>query len=45
MEEVPGEDREILALPERSVGPDFDRAFSALFAWCQRAFARVSGIR
>lgn len=45
MEEVPDGDREILALAERAGGPDFDRAFSALFTWCQRAFARVSGIR
>ncbi len=40
-EQVPEEDRRILALP----GPDgecgFDEAFSLLFAWCQRAFARL----
>ena len=35
------EDRIVLELAELPEDYDFDRAFSSLFAWCQRAFERV----
>ena len=35
------EDRTILELADLPDGYDFDQAFSTLFAWCQRAFARI----
>ena len=35
------EDRTILELADLPNGYDFDQAFSSLFAWCQRAFARI----
>ena len=35
------EDRRVLELAELPDGFDFDQAFSVLFAWCQRTFARV----
>ena len=38
---VSEEDRRVLELAELPDGFDFDQAFSALFAWCQRAFVRV----
>lgn len=41
MERVSEEDRRVLNLAEAGNGFDFDEAFAALFAWCQRAFARV----
>ena len=41
-EQVSGEDREMLALADLPDGYDFDRAFSALFSWCQSALARAS---
>ena len=40
-EAVSAEDRRALELAELPDGFDFDQAFSVLFAWCQRAFARV----
>ena len=40
-EAVSEEDRTILELAELPDGFDFDRAFSVLFAWCQKAFARI----
>ena len=39
---VSAEDRRVLELAELPDGFDFDQAFSALFAWCQRAFTRVA---
>ncbi len=38
---VAKEDRIALELAELPDDDDFDRAFSSLFAWCQRAFARI----
>ena len=38
---VSEEDRRVLELAELPDGFDIDQAFSALFAWCQRAFVRV----
>ena len=35
------EDRRVLELAELLDGFDFDQTFSALFAWCQSAFARI----
>ena len=35
------EDRVILELADIPDGYDFDQAFSSLFAWCQRTFARI----
>ena len=35
------EDRIILELADLPDGYDFDQAFTSLFAWCQRAFARI----
>ncbi len=35
------EDRTVLEMAELPDGYDFDQSFSFLFAWCQRAFARV----
>ncbi len=43
-EAVSAEDRRVLALTELPDGFDFEPAFSALFEWCQRAFARVDAI-
>ena len=40
-EAVSAEDRRVLELAELPDGFDFDQAFSVLFAWCQRAFARA----
>ncbi|MBR0160369.1 MAG: nucleotidyltransferase domain-containing protein [Oscillospiraceae bacterium] len=40
-EAVSAEDRRVLELSELPGGFDFDQAFSVLFAWCQRTFARV----
>ena len=40
-EAVSAEDRRMLELAELPDGFDFDQAFSVLFAWCQKAFARV----
>ena len=40
-EAVSEEDQRVLELAELPDGFDFDQAFSALFAWCQRTFARV----
>ena len=40
-EAVVQEDRMILELAELPDDYDFDQAFSSLFAWCQRAFARI----
>ena len=38
---VSEEDRLILELADLPDGYDFDRAFSSLFAWCQRVFVRI----
>ena len=35
------EDRIILEMADLPDGYDFDQAFSSLFTWCQRAFARI----
>jgi hypothetical protein len=35
------EDRLILELAELPDVYDFDQAFSSLFAWCQKTFARI----
>ena len=43
-EAVSGEDRRVLELAELPDGFDFEQAFSVLFSWCQRAFARVDNI-
>jgi hypothetical protein len=43
-EAVSAEDRRVLDLAELPDGFDFVHAFSALFEWCQRAFARVDSI-
>ena len=43
-EAVSAEDRRVLELAELPDGFDFEHAFSVLFEWCQRAFARVTGI-
>ena len=43
-EAVSAEDRRVLELGELPDGFDFDLAFSELFAWCQRAFARAEEI-
>ena len=40
-EAVAQEDRRILELAELPDDYDFDQAFSSLFAWCQKAFARI----
>ena len=40
-EAVAQEDRLILELDELPDGYDFDQAFSSLFVWCQKAFARI----
>lgn len=40
-EAVSAEDRRVLELAELPDGFDFDKAFSALFAWCQEVFARA----
>ncbi len=38
------EDRTVLEMAELPDGYDFDRAFSSVFAWCQRAFERIDRI-
>ena len=43
-EAVSAEDRRVLELAELPDRFDFDQAFSVLFAWCQKAFARVNTI-
>ena len=40
-EAVSAEDRRVLELADLPDGFDFEQAFSGLFAWCQRTFARV----
>ena len=40
-EAVAKEDRLILGFTDLPDGYDFDRAFSSMFIWCQRAFARI----
>ena len=40
-EAVAKEDRIILEMADLPDGFDFDQAFSSLFTWCQRAFARI----
>ena len=40
-EAVSEEDRRVLELDELPDGYDFDRAFAALFTWCQAAFQRI----
>ena len=40
-EAVTDEDRLILELAELPDDYDFDQAFSSLFAWCQKTFARI----
>ena len=41
MEATEEEDRIILEMADLPDGYDFDQAFSSLFTWCQRAFARI----
>ena len=43
-EAVSAEDRRVLELAELPDGFDFEQAFSVLFSWCQRTFARVDNI-
>lgn len=43
-EAVAPEDRRILELAGLPDNFDFEQAFSALFQWCQRAFARISAV-
>ena len=43
-EAIVPEDRMILELAELPDGYDFDQAFSVLFHWCQRAFARIEAL-
>ena len=43
-EVVSAEDRRVLELAELPDGFDFEQAFSVLFSWCQRTFARVDHI-
>ncbi len=38
---VAEEDRIVLEMAELPDGYDFDQAFSSMFTWCQRAFARI----
>jgi hypothetical protein len=38
------EDRIILELADLPDGYDFDQAFTSLFAWCQKAFARIESL-
>ena len=40
-EAVPEEDRIVLEMAELPDDYDFDQAFSSLFAWCQKTFARI----
>ena len=40
-EEVAKEDQIVMELAELPDAYDFDQAFSSLFTWCQRAFARI----
>ena len=41
---VSQEDRQVLTLPEKPHGSDFDAAFALLFSWCQRAFTRIGNL-
>ena len=41
-EAVSAEDGQVLDLEALPDGFDFDQVFSVLFAWCQRAFARIA---
>lgn len=43
-ESVCEEDRAVLEVTELSDGYDFDKAFSAVFNWCQNAFKRIDSI-
>lgn len=38
-------DRAVLDMSELSDGYDFDKAFSAVFSWCQNAFKRIETIK
>jgi len=40
-EAVTEEDRIVLEMAELPDEYDFDQAFSSLFTWCQKAFARI----
>lgn len=44
-EQVSEEDRGMLAMAELPDDFDFDRAFSAVFSWCQHAFFRVDQMK
>ena len=39
------EDRAVLEMTELSDGYDFDKAFSAVFDWCQNAFKRIDMLK
>ena len=42
---VSEKDRAVLDMSELSDGYDFDKAFSAVFSWCQNAFKRIETIK
>lgn len=44
-ESVCEEDRVVLEVTELSDGYDFDKAFSAVFDWCQNAFKRIDMLK
>jgi predicted nucleotidyltransferase len=44
-ESVCEEDRAVLEVTELSDGYDFDKAFSAVFDWCQNAFKRIDMLK
>lgn len=44
-ESVCEEDRAVLEMTELSDGYDFDKAFSAVFNWCQNAFKRIDMLK
>ena len=44
-ESVCEEDRAVLEMTELSDGYDFDKAFSAVFDWCQNAFKRIDMLK
>ena len=44
-ESVSEEDRAVLEMTELSDGYDFDKAFSAVFDWCQNAFKRIDMLK
>ena len=44
-ESVCEEDRAVLEVTEQSDGYDFDKAFSAVFDWCQNAFKRIDMLK